>query len=73
MGTQSKAIEQRALQQRDILRRIISDTIKAHYDQVEPSQRTDFERYDVAACIITNMEKAGWDLWQPKTVYYPVE
>lgn len=71
MMTPTPAIERKPVDPRGMLRRIISDTIKAKYDALEPSQRTDFERNDVAACIITNMEKAGWVLHDPKTVYDP--
>ncbi len=73
MATYSKAIERKTAEQRSILRRIISDTIKANYDTLAPSQRTDFAREDVAVCIMKAMEKAGWDLSQPKTIYYPFE
>ena len=59
MPTVTQAIDQKPLDPRGMLRRIISDTIKAKYDTLEPSQRSEFERQEVAACIVTNIEKAG--------------
>jgi hypothetical protein len=73
MTTPAQAIGRTTVDPRGVLRRIFSDAIKAKYDPLEPSRRTDVERHDVAACIITNIEKAGWVLADPETVYDPFE